>query len=600
MKWHSFKSLWEESKHVFFRFPLQVIVSIFAVVVCFLLIDHEDRPELVRLLITANFFLTLSLSADLFSESRRLNQAKQWALRVLVLLFCGLMYSVLNPAIYQADIYRVALLAFAFHLAVAFVPFLYQGNLNGFWTYNKILFLRILTSGLYAGVLFIGLAIALASLHELFNINIGSNWYLRLFCVVSVGFATFFFLAGVPRDLKVLSVNEHLYPKGLKIFTQYVLIPLLSIYLAILLVYEGKIAVDWEFPKGMVSILVLGYAVLGILSLLLIYPIRGKEGNSWMHFFSSFFYLMMVPLVVLLLLAVWTRISAYGITEPRYILIILALWLSILTLYFLFSKRGNIKFIPISLCVLALLSTYGPQSAFSVSKFSQVRRLRQLVALRDHADGDQKREVIRYLVKNHGLKSLQEFTGRDLSEIQSRVENKGVAFKYRRYRIESDLVDTAFKVMKVKSISDVLASEVVAFSSEEPYAVKVSGYDYVIPNFDSHASSATYTIDGQQVVIRKLAGLKFTVQFGVADPVVFDVAPLTQLIKAEYNVGSLKKDSLSQNFRLPDHSTGLQRNLGVYDGSFILTQATLDVTRKQASDKTESFSGTLLLKLKAR
>lgn len=600
MKLYSLRSLWEESKQVCARFPLEVIVTCVAVVVCFLIRVNQVRPELIKLLITSNFCLTLSLSADLFSEVRAFTSLKKWTLRILVLLFCGLLYFVLNPTIYHADVFRVALLAIAFHLAVAFVPFLKQGNLNGFWIYNKILFLRILTAGLYAAVLYIGLAIALGSLQILFGAKISGEVYMRLFSLLSAGFVTLFFLAGVPRDLTVLSNSEHPYPKGLKIFTQYVLIPLLTIYLVILLVYEGKIIVAWEFPKGMVSVLVLGYAVLGILSLLLIYPIRGKEGNGWMRWFINSFYLMMIPLVVLLLLAVWTRVAAYGITEPRYILIILALWLSMLTLYFLVSKKGNIKFIPVSLCLLALLSTYGPQSAFTVSKNSQLHRLRKLMAPKHGSNSDEQRQVIHYLVDNHGLAALQEFTPKDLSGIQTRIESKALKFNYPRYRLQTDLLDTAYKIMKLKSRNDALARTVVNFSVKESYALRVSGYDFVIPSFDSHASSASYIIAEQKLVFEKRPNLMFTIQLGNSDPVLFDMTPVLNALKAEYQTGKLQYDAAGQIFRLPENQAVLQKSLGVYDVSFIITQASLDVNNTQAIDKSESFSGYLLLKLKAR
>src|SRR5690606_39092070 len=114
------------------------------------------------------------------------------------------------------------------------------------------------------------------------------------------------------------------YPKGLKIFTQYVLIPLMTIYLGILLVYETKILLEWEMPKGIVATLILGYAVFGILSLLLVWPIKGDDGNRWVQLFARFFYLMMIPLIILLVLAVYTRVSSYGFTEERYILVVLA------------------------------------------------------------------------------------------------------------------------------------------------------------------------------------------------------------------------------------------------------------------------------------
>src|SRR6185437_825577 len=159
------------------------------------------------------------------------------------------------------------------------------------------------------------------------------------------------------------------------VFTQYVLIPLASVYVVILLAYEVKILIQWSLPKGLVSNLILRYAVFGILSILLIYPLRNQEENKWIKTYARSFYFLLIPLLALLFLAVFTRILPYGITAPRYFLIVLAGWLLFITFYFLLSQKQNIKVIPVSLCILALLSVYGPQSAFSVSRYSQMHLL---------------------------------------------------------------------------------------------------------------------------------------------------------------------------------------------------------------------------------
>jgi membrane-bound metal-dependent hydrolase YbcI (DUF457 family) len=154
-----------------------------------------------------------------------------------------------------------------------------------------------------------------------------------------------------------------------------VLIPLATVYVVILLAYEIKILVQWELPKGLVSNLILGYAVFGILSLLLVYPIREQEENKWLKTYARSFYFLLIPLLGLLFTAAGTRIFRYGITEMRYFLIVLACWLLFITVYFLVAKKQNIKLIPISLSILTLLSIYGPQSAFQVSMYSQRRIL---------------------------------------------------------------------------------------------------------------------------------------------------------------------------------------------------------------------------------
>ena len=108
------------------------------------------------------------------------------------------------------------------------------------------------------------------------------------------------------------------YPKGLKNFTQYVLLPLISLYLVILICYEAKILVTLSLPVGWVSYLVLVFAIFGILSFLLVHPIATQTANLWMRTFNRWFYFLLIPLLGLLFWAILYRINLYGFTHERY------------------------------------------------------------------------------------------------------------------------------------------------------------------------------------------------------------------------------------------------------------------------------------------
>ncbi len=594
----SLHSLWSSFLKVVSRFPLQVLVAIAATVSGCLLVDSGKRTEeqLVVFIAVCNMALTLLLAADLFAESNLLSPVKRWGLSIIVLSISTGLYFILKPSFYLADVYRIGLLAFAFHLLVAFSPFLKKGSQNGFWQYNKSLFLRFLTAGLYAGVLYAGLAVALAAIDGLFNVKIGWQTYMRLFAVVTAGFMTVFFLAGVPSGFQELD-DEESYPKGLKIFTQYVLIPLMTIYLLILLVYEAKIIINWELPKGLVSTLILGYAVFGILSLLLIHPIKEKEGNGWIKLFSRFFYVMMVPLVVLLLLAVWKRVGIYGITESRYILIVLAAWLSLITVYFLFSKKQSIKIIPVSLCVLALLATYGPQSAFSVSKFSQVARLKKLMASADKKDIKQRAEVVDYLVDRHGLTALQPFTKVNLKELEHKIEEKDTT--QFRYQMKTNKIDTAYALLKIKRATSSFR-ESISFTPEENM-VAVKGYEFIIP-IENYATQNATKINHIALVMEKAGDSgNLMVSLGGKQKVEFAVQRLAIAAVEQFKLGKLKeRPKANRAYYLPPESLTLSQHLDNFELKLVITSLQ---TTENTSDPVElkrglSYNGYLLIGVK--
>jgi len=64
---------------------------------------------------------------------------------------------------------------------VSFAPFIRNHRVSAFWEYNKQLFLRILTAGLYSTVLYSGLCIAIVSTDALFNLSIDEKIYLTLY-----------------------------------------------------------------------------------------------------------------------------------------------------------------------------------------------------------------------------------------------------------------------------------------------------------------------------------------------------------------------------------------------------------------------------------
>jgi hypothetical protein len=119
--------------------------------------------------------------------------------------------------------------------------------------------------------------------------------------------------------------------------------------------------------------MVLASAIFGILAFLLIYPL--KEANKWIQTYTKLYYWILLPLVALMMVAIYVRISQYGLTEPRFFVVVLAVWLLGVSLYFSISKVDNIKIIPLSLLLVGLFGIYAPFNAFQSSRINQEVRL---------------------------------------------------------------------------------------------------------------------------------------------------------------------------------------------------------------------------------
>jgi hypothetical protein len=418
------------------RFPLAFFTVLIAATASMYLIEQnytelKNSEDWIKLLLTCSIALPFFVAVTLVTETTDFDNGRKIFFHLAVFIIVFLYYWHFDEKLHPFDYLRTFILSIGMHLFVAYSPYLKIYNEKGFWEFNKTLFLRFLLSGLYSGVLYSGLSIALLAIDNLFNVKVDEKIYFHLWIVISIVFNTLFFLSGIPQNIRELDRDRN-YPKGLKVFTQFVLLPLVSVYLLILYVYGFKILVLWELPRGWVSYLVMCFSVAGIFSLLMIHPVKDDEQNKWMNIYSRWYYRLLFPLLILLAVAIYVRIDNYGITENRYFLIALAVWLFITIIYFLFSKNKRIQWIPVSLSVVALLSVFGPWGAFAISEKSQVGRLEKLllenniiingkiVPVKDTISFKAEAEIasiIRYLDQSHGYKKIQPWFEKDLEKL---------------------------------------------------------------------------------------------------------------------------------------------------------------------------------------
>ncbi len=395
------------------RFPLACLSALLGTVSAIMIIERiGDEDFRMKLILCAALGLVLFFNYALWAERSQTKKLYKYAIQILLLLALAGYYFSLSDKFSELDGIRFFVLNVTLHLISSYIVFIKSNRVEEFWNFNKNLFVRILTSGLYSGVLTFGLNFALVAIDNLFDVKIDGKIYGEISVVIAGLFNTIFFLNGVPKGTEI---HEPLtYPKGLKNFTQFVLIPLVVIYLVILLSYESKILVSFSLPEGWVSILILVFSVVGILSMLLVYPLRHLSDHKWISQFSKWFFILILPLIGLLFWAIGYRISSYGVTIERYYVFTLACWLSFITLYSILKPNYHIKVIPISLSIVGLISLYGPQSAGGVAQMSQTNRLKELLQIHQTKGltFEQRKEIsstASYLFKNFNHNNLQPY-----------------------------------------------------------------------------------------------------------------------------------------------------------------------------------------------
>ena len=446
MKLPSLKQASQDALVTFLRFPIVILDAVLGTAAALILVDHEGPAQptiLFNIFYAAVLGIPLLTTLVLVAERRGLTRQANLGLQAVgVILLAG--YALTIPTDFThaplVSLWRFFILAIALHLLASVAPYTRRGEWNGFWHYNKALFMRILNAVLYSLVLYAGLSIALAALDNLFGVYVPGKRYFELWIFVMGIFNSWFFLAGVPEDFAQLDALPD-YPKSLKILAQYILLPIVLIYLVILYAYLGKIVLSWDWPQGWVSKLILGFSATGIFLLLLLHPIMGRAENVWIKKFARWFYIILIPLIVMLFLAVWRRVGEYGFTEGRYLAIALGIWLACLVVYFTVSKTRSIKMIPASLFVLAIAVSFGPWGAFSVARQSQVKRLEKLTTeagilvdgkirpARAEIPFDQTKQisaVLAYLQETHGYDDIQGWFAQSLRDDTS---SSGLPYK---------------------------------------------------------------------------------------------------------------------------------------------------------------------------
>ena len=513
------------------RFPGPVLAAVLAIIAAFQWIGargiNEERP--VRLLATALLALPLSVAGTVALE--------RWVQRPATARWGGLVIGALVVPLYwlgfphwteELQASRFLHLAILIHLLVAFVPFLGRREPNAFWQFNRRIFERYLLGVVYAAALFAGLSLALLALDKLFGASVPDRSYARLWATMAFLFHPLFFLAGVPKDLEALEPDAS-WPGGLRAFARFVLVPLTTIYLLILTAYFVKVVVTGQWPSGWIGWLVSGAASVGVLTLLLSGPPATRHEAPWASLFERWFWPAVLPATVMLLLAIWKRIDQYGVTEKRYFLAILALWLLGIAVAFTIRRRLNLIVIPVTLAALAAAIFAGPWGAYEVSKRSQFTRLEaaldslgalsngRLTAVATDANADQSSQaanIVRYLVRTHGTAPMARWLG----EREFTVEDLGpdsVGYWYG----QSEKVVAALGLQGYQA--DGRPRYLNLYRQGEP-VLAVTGYDWLVPLREKGAPDTAWPAadtlaarvgaDGRSIEVRRGGELIATVQ----------------------------------------------------------------------------------------
>ncbi len=351
------------------RFPLSVLCCL-VFFVCSLLDTHKIID-----LSGSNILLYAALGYFWFGIVRLLAESRTWAFaKEMLLALPG--FAVVIALLHLQGMVFFTFFMPAFLLCITFAAYLKSDSDDSLWVFNKQLWIGWLISNA-AGLLWgAGALGALASVKYLFELDISNRIWGDIWLFAASVLTPVYTLSWVAERFE-FDEEECKAPPQIHFILDWILTPLVSVYFLIVYAYFVKMALAMELPRGQLSMMIAGFAGMGVLTYVIGWPLREKGAAVFRLFCKWFFPVLILPVAVLFL-AIGERISQYGVTEKRYAVVLLGVWLAVLIVLHLL-KRLRLKYIMMVLSGFLCLASFGPWGASAVAERSQVSRLKTLL-----------------------------------------------------------------------------------------------------------------------------------------------------------------------------------------------------------------------------
>lgn len=162
-------------------------------------------------------------------------------------------------------------------------------------------------------------------------------------------------------------------PFWIQNFVAYVLTPLAGMYALLLIIYIAKIIVTGNWPINEVIIWIFIFGIVLIVSTILSTPLlQGKSPSAKVQKLIRIGSVLLLIFSSVATVAIMQRVPEFGITEPRYFVIILIIFFVWSSVMYLRNPSTNLRRTISVFVVLTLLSAVGPWSASSITTRSQL------------------------------------------------------------------------------------------------------------------------------------------------------------------------------------------------------------------------------------
>lgn len=330
-------------------------------------------------------------------------------------------------------------------LLASLLPSYWYGD-GKFWfiSFDRRILFRSILGYIFSTVFFAGLALGLAAINTLFQLDINEDWYAYMgFASMAIIFPGYI-MSGLPWDHQ--DKYEKDYSKVTHYIARFLLIPFTAGYLLILYAHFARQLILGEWPEGWIGPLSIGLSVLAIFTKYITSELPEVEWNGFERWIRKIIFPALIIVGAAIILAIFKRVDEYGWTEARWAGLFSGLVISIAGLYYTVRPGADLRHGVWFAFLMIIVNWYGPLSGRTIALHDQVDRLvtwENNIAMSEL--GEQPWEELTDDQKTDTKEFLEFFKDR---EYWSEMEQHSYLWqKYRQHRGIDELPEDSWKAL---------------------------------------------------------------------------------------------------------------------------------------------------------
>ena len=494
------KKILPDMKRGIERFPLTIFCGIIVFLLSFYVLEtsgtNNNRfiEEVLKFIFLMILCIPLTAALELVRE-KYLSGKNKWIIRALnamiTLVFIVFyrfyyLYEVGKEAFFDngEKLLATGIIFFLFFLLAPII-----GKKDEEEKYFQSVIVDKAVTILFSVVLFLGLTVVFLTVDGLSLIKLEGKIYVETWLFVVFVFAMIFFASKLKKVDE--SLEEYEIHKVFKFLIYFIVIPLITIYTGILYIYFGKMLVTRSWPQGLVSHLILWYTIFSLFIMIMVTPMIKKDPVA--KVFKKYFPFASIPLLALSIVSISKRISQYGVTELRYFIVLLGIWLIFCMVGSIFKARLSV--ILISLIAVVYISVFSPVNNRRITIMSQNKRLERILIkhgllkdgklVQNSGLSENKKyevtDVLNYILgirdKKEGIENVKPFgksDGKPYTNIDEFEKAVGIDHSWYQYGSGTDDYYAVFTINEKQQNDSYNAVE------------EVNGYEYLVSNITSY------------------------------------------------------------------------------------------------------------------